>query len=301
MRRLAFDLERDGADAAGGQRQAVAVDTRGFAREHRILLRTESGQRGAGTGRADFLIAVDQHRQRAVVLELHLLQDGDGMQDHRHTVLVVGDAKTIGTVAIDAERLLGQHTAQVDGVHMSDQHDLARAGALELCHHHLADLLGRIGHAVDLGRLDQPGVTTQRGQAVADKVGDAIETFEVLAARFDGDQVLQRGDQGRLFLLRKLVSGFHRRGLGGLRQQRGGERGTHRRGQQGQAGSYGTLHAECSFSSLWCDAGEANLGVRRAGGKEPARDIRRKSTGRQQAVAWPPQTTFVAGALFAAS
>ena len=49
------------------------------------------------------------------------------MQDHRNTLLVVSDAEPIGAVPVDVDRLLFQHAALVDRVHMRDQHQLAAA------------------------------------------------------------------------------------------------------------------------------------------------------------------------------
>ena len=96
---------------------------------------------------------------------------------------------------------LRQHAALVDRVHVRDQHDLLRARALEGGAHHLADLLGRVVHAVGIGRrLDQLDLAAERLELVGDQVGDLVQAFEVAAAGLDRDQLLQGFEQRGLFL-----------------------------------------------------------------------------------------------------
>jgi hypothetical protein len=40
---------------------------------------------------------------------------------------VVRDAQTVGAVAVDLERLIGEHAARINGVHVRDQQDFLRA------------------------------------------------------------------------------------------------------------------------------------------------------------------------------
>jgi hypothetical protein len=47
----------------------------------------------ARPGRADLLVAVDEHGQRAVILEAELVQHRHRVQDERDALLVVGDAE----------------------------------------------------------------------------------------------------------------------------------------------------------------------------------------------------------------
>ena len=46
------------------------------------------------------------------------------MQDQRDALLVVGDAQAVGALAVDAERLVLEHAAQIDRVHVGDQQHL---------------------------------------------------------------------------------------------------------------------------------------------------------------------------------
>lgn len=65
--------------------------------------------RGRALLRQHGLVAVDQHGELAVFLEVQLLQHGDRVQDHRDALLVIGDAQAVGLVAFRAEGLLGEH------------------------------------------------------------------------------------------------------------------------------------------------------------------------------------------------
>ena len=78
------------------------------------------------------------------------------MEDNRDALLVIGDAEAEGTVALDLERLPGQHAARIYGVHVREQQDFLGAGAGERRAYHLANLRGRVEHLVNLGSgLDQ--------------------------------------------------------------------------------------------------------------------------------------------------
>ena len=225
VRGLALHIQQDGADAAGGQRQLVGRHTRALAREHGILLGAQLGLHGARARRADLFIAVDEHSERAVLLEANRLQDRDGVQDDGHAVLVVGDTQAISAVAVDTERLLREHALEVHRIHVRDQHDVARAFALEARKHHLADLLGCVGHAVGvIARVDQLDVAAQQAQAVGNHAGNLVQAFDVLAARLNRHQRLHGVDQRRLFLLGALVDLGRRHGGGLTRSQCTGHR-----------------------------------------------------------------------------
>ncbi len=144
------------------------------------------------------------------------------MDDKRDALLVVGDAHAIGAVALDAERLLGEHSARIDGVHVREQQDLLRAGAGKRGAHHLADLLGRVLHLVDVARLDQLDLPAQRLQAAGNELGDPLKALEVAAAGFDRHQRFQRLEQGLLLFLGQREHPFVRLGMR-RRNRRGGQ------------------------------------------------------------------------------
>jgi hypothetical protein len=120
-------------------------------------------------------------------------------------MLVVGDAEPVGAVAIDAERLLCQHAAQIYGVHVSDQHDLPGAGTDEAGLHHLADLFGRIDHPIDTGGigLDRLDRAAQRLEPPGNQVADFVESLAVTAARLDRNEVAEGSEKGRFLFGRK--------------------------------------------------------------------------------------------------
>ncbi len=144
------------------------------------------------------------------------------MNDDRDALLVVGDAHAISAVALDAERLLCQHSARIDRVHVREQQDLFRAGAGERGAHHLSDLRRRVFHLVDVGGLDQLDLAAQRLQAAGDKLCNALEALEVAAARFDRYQRFQRFEQGRLLFLGEREHRLDRLPMHG-RHRHGGE------------------------------------------------------------------------------
>ena len=137
-----------------------------------------------------------------MVTEIHRLEDGQRVDDERDALLVIGDAKAIGTVAIDAEWLLRQHAAQIDGIHVRDQQDFLRTGSGETRQHHLAGLLGRVDHAVSVSRvrLDQFDLATNPRQALCNERGELIEPFAIPASGFDRHQFLKRIKERRLLL-----------------------------------------------------------------------------------------------------
>jgi hypothetical protein len=181
------------------------------------MLAAEAGEHGARARRAHLLVGIDQHGQKTVVAEAHRLEHGDRVEDERDALLVVGDRESISAIAIDPERLFLQHAAQVDGVHVGDQHDLPGAGPLELGVHHGARLFRRVVHPVDVGRLDDRDLAAHFGQPFGDQRRQLRQPLGILAAGFDVDEVAQRIEQRRLFLLRQFVDaryGLAARGRG---------------------------------------------------------------------------------------
>src|SRR4029077_1850165 len=68
--------------------------------------------------------------------------------------------------------------------------------------HHLAGLLGRVDHAVSVGRvrLDQFDLATNPRQALCNERGELIEPFAIPASGFDRHQFLKRIEEGCLLL-----------------------------------------------------------------------------------------------------
>ena len=152
-------------------------------------------------GRADLFVAVDEHRDRAVVAEIQRLEHRERVQDDGDAVPVVGDSEAVSAVAVDAERLLRKHAARVNRIHVGEEQDLFRAGARESRSHHLADLLGRVVHLVDVARLHELDLPTQIFQPPGDEACEFVQAVVVTAARLDGHQFLQGSEQAWLFLL----------------------------------------------------------------------------------------------------
>ena len=145
------------------------------------------------------------------------------MQDHRDPLLVVGDAEPVGPVAVGPEGLPRGHAPLVDGVHVRDQQDLARARALEGRAHRLPDAVRRVPHAAVNGGagVDELNLAPERPQAAGDEVGEPGEAFQVAAARLDGDELLQRVEQGRRLSLGRREDRLLRLGEDGCRRGKG--------------------------------------------------------------------------------
>jgi hypothetical protein len=122
------------------------------------------------------------------------------MQDERDALLVVGDGEAIGAVAVDTERLLRQHAALINGVHVADEQDLLATGAGKGRAHHAPDALGRVLHAIDVARLDQFDIAAQGLEPRRDQVGQAVKAFVITTAGFDRNQRGQRVEQRRPLL-----------------------------------------------------------------------------------------------------
>ena len=212
MRGLAGHREIGRADAAGGEPQR-AVGAAALEREHDVLIGGEFGDGAAPAGRGDLLIAIGQHRERAIVLEIQLLQHRHGVENEGDALLVVGNAEAVGLVAVDAERLILQHALQVHRVHMGDQHDLLGAGALEDGVDGRADLLRRVVETIDVGRLQDLHRAADLLELVGYAACDQVQALEILAAGFDADEIAQRVEQRLLLLLRQRLDVGHRFGL----------------------------------------------------------------------------------------
>ena len=84
------------------------------------------------------------------------------MQNHSNALLVVSDAKAVGTIAINAERLIGQHAAQIHRIHVGNQQDFFSPCTCKLRMYHAARLGGGIKHLVGVGaRLDKFDLAAQ--------------------------------------------------------------------------------------------------------------------------------------------
>ena len=86
------------------------------------------------------------------MLEVRRFENGQCVQNHGDSLFVVGDSQAVGAIAVNAERLLGEHAPRVNRVHVRDQQDFLCSLAGERRAHHLANLLGRIFHLVDIAR-----------------------------------------------------------------------------------------------------------------------------------------------------
>ena len=107
----------------------------------------------ARSGRADLLVAVDEHGEQAVVARCSsALQHRHRVHRQRHAALVVGDAEAVGAIALDAERLPRRRAALVHRVHVREQQDAAGAGAAEARHDGLARLRRRVLEPGHVGR-----------------------------------------------------------------------------------------------------------------------------------------------------
>ena len=193
MRRPAGDLECYRRDATGRQRQPVVRHAGAFAREHRIMLAAQRCQQRARARRGDFFVTVDQHRDAAILVEARLLQRCQRMDDRGNTALVIRNAKTIGTITDDTERLLGQHALEVHRVHVRNQQHRAIARTLERRFHHRPGFLGRIVHAVGGRhvRLDQFDIATQCFQSISNIRCDLFQPLAIATARFEVHQIAQ--------------------------------------------------------------------------------------------------------------
>ncbi|MHC2579745.1 hypothetical protein ACVMHR_004484 [Bradyrhizobium diazoefficiens] len=153
---------------------------------------------------------IGEHRERAVILEVEFLEHRHGMENERDALLVVGNAEAVGLVTVDAERLVLQHALQVHRVHVGDQHDLLAAGALEHGVHGRADCLGRVVEAIDVGGVQNLHCAAELLELAGNALGNLFQAVDVLAARFDADEIAQRVEQRLLLLLRQCMDIGHR-------------------------------------------------------------------------------------------
>ena len=122
------------------------------------------------------------------------------MQDERDTVLVIGDPQAVGPVALDPEGLLCQHPPEIDGVHVRQQQDPARAAATKAGQHGVPDPVGRVLHVVDVGRLDQLHLAAELAKPAGDNGSDAGQPVKVPTPGLDRHQLPHRFDQRVAFL-----------------------------------------------------------------------------------------------------
>lgn len=114
------------------------------------------------------------------------------------TVVASHSATTDTTTAIDLERALGGLADAEDGVVVNHQHDVLRAGALQLANHSLA--CGR-------RRGDDFDAGAEVFQALCEDRLDFGQPIGIVSARVDIDQRGQVFDEGILALLRGLEQG----------------------------------------------------------------------------------------------
>ncbi|MNS81870.1 hypothetical protein D3C72_1155950 [compost metagenome] len=261
VRCLALHRQEQRANAAGGQVQRAVLPT-AFKREDGVLVSGECGDQLARSGRADFLIAVEQHGDLAKPVVADLLKQGHAVQHQRHALLLVFDAQAIGPLAVDAKGLLRQIALVVDRVHVGDQHDPGMPRAFEYGLHGGTGLLGRILQAFRIGAADDSHLAPQGLELVGRHLGDIADAGKILAARFDVHQRLQRVEQRLPLGLRCAVnSGLGTNRHGSLAAGHGGkEQGAsahHRMGQRSNhraAGTHGAMIV-CTPGSF-CHANE---------------------------------------------
>ena len=215
VRRLALHAEQDGGDAGGGERQFVGFDARGFEGEYRVMLAAELGEHVPRARGTDFLVGVDQHGHQPVIAQVHRLEDGQRVNNECDPLLVVGDTQTVRAVAVDPERLLGEHATQIDGIHVRDQQDLLAPGTGEPRVHHLADFFRRIDHVIDVRWiwLDHLDLSAERRQAIGDQRRKPVEARAIAAAGLDRHQFLEGGEERRLLFRRQRLRRLERRRL----------------------------------------------------------------------------------------
>ena len=112
------------------------------------------------------------------------------MQDNGNASLVVADTETIGAVAVDAERLHGEHALEVNRVHVCDQQYFLVPRALERRFDHAADFCRRVVHAVDVVTwFDEDDVAAECFQTVKNHLRNPVEPFAVAATGFDVHEI----------------------------------------------------------------------------------------------------------------
>ena len=86
-------------------------------------------------------------------------------------LLVVGDPEAVSTIAVETERLLRQHSVQIDGVHVGDQHNLLRPRPDKARMNHPADLFRRVDHPIGVARIwfDELDLAAERFQPVGNQ------------------------------------------------------------------------------------------------------------------------------------
>ncbi len=187
---FALHLQHHGVDAVGGDGHGVLV--RRLVGEDVIVLAGELSDDLLRTGRAHFLIRVEQHGEGAETVELLRLQQLDRMQDHRHAAFGIGHAGAIGALLIRAERSFGGGAFGEYGVVVDHQQEVCRAGAFQRADDVVAGRRrGRGGR--DLG--------TQRFEALDQHFADPGQPLLLAGAGVHCHQCLQGFEIGRLLRL----------------------------------------------------------------------------------------------------
>ncbi len=126
---FALHLQHHRIDAIGGGGNRVSV--RRLVGEDVVMLAGQLGDDLLRAGRAHFLIRVEQHRDRAVLVELLRLEQLQRMQDHRHATLGIGHAGAVGALLVHAERALCGGAFGEHRVVMHHQQEVLAASAFE--------------------------------------------------------------------------------------------------------------------------------------------------------------------------
>ena len=143
------------------------------------------------------------------------------MNDHCNALFIIGYTKAISAVAVDAERLISEHAAQVNRIHVRQQQNVFVAAATKARMHHATNLLRCIKHAVGvITGFQQLDFAAQSAQLLGNKFRYSVQAFTVTAAGLNRHQ-LRHGFNQRVFLRgggcqHRTV----RRRLRGLRKQR---------------------------------------------------------------------------------
>ena len=127
----AGDPHQDVATPRGCQRDNI-LDAPGFAREDEILLFRHLVMSARAPGELISSSALIRTVSVAYPRTSSAPEHGEGMENQRHTALVVGDAETAcARSPSTAERLGSAHASGVDRIHVGEEQDLLRARSRE--------------------------------------------------------------------------------------------------------------------------------------------------------------------------
>ncbi len=239
MGRFALDLQHHGVDAIGGGGYRVAI--RRFVGENVIMLAGEFGDQCLRARRAHLLVRIEEHSDRAVVVELLVAQQLERMQDHRHAALGIGDTRPVGALPVHAERAFGGAAFGEHGVVVDHQQEVLAALALQ-GGDDIVPYRGRGRSGAHLG--------SQCLQALDQHLADRGQPLFLAGAGIHGYQLLDGFEIGRLFGFRlfQQFGGFDFGSHGGHRRQAecdcDGKRGDGADVHREDLGSRGCLSSE---------------------------------------------------------